>query len=129
MIGLSALNAEYIRDNAKEVVLDTRTGLVWQDDATPAQKIWTEALSYCETLTLASQNDWRLPNINELRYLTDKSRFNPSISPIFQNSVSSNYWSSTTYVAATTNAWNVYFDGGYDDALDKTNNFYVRCVR
>ena len=45
------------------------------------------------------------------------------------NVVSSNYWSSTTYAPNTTNAWNVNFNNGNDNANNKTNTNYVRCVR
>ena len=42
--------------------------------------------------------------------------------------VANNYWSASTYVPNTTNAWNVNFNNGNDNATNKTNNNYVRCV-
>ena len=42
---------------------------------------------------------------------------------------SSNYWSSTTNVNSTNNAWNVNFNNGNDNANNKNNDNYVRCVR
>ncbi len=130
MIGLSLLQADYIRDNTKEVVLDTTTNLMWQDDADAKTitKNWLDAINYCETLTLGDFNDWRLPSFNELYLLADRNVYNPAISPIFIN-VSSLYWSSTTYAPNTTTAWFVNFDGGHDSVNYKTNMYYFRCVR
>ncbi len=42
---------------------------------------------------------------------------------------SSDYWSSTTNVNNTNNAWNVNFNNGNDNNNDKHNAKYVRCVR
>lgn len=43
--------------------------------------------------------------------------------------VSSNYWSATTYANNPTNAWNVNFNDGNVNANDKSNNLFVRAVR
>ena len=45
------------------------------------------------------------------------------------NTATNNYWSSTSYAADTTNAWNVNFDNGNVNNNDKGNSNYVRCVR
>ncbi len=45
------------------------------------------------------------------------------------NVVSYDYWSSTTDVSNTSNAWNVNFLGGNDNWDDKSYTYYVRCVR
>jgi len=39
------------------------------------------------------------------------------------------YWSSSPYAANATNAWNVNFNNGNDNANNKSNNNYVRLVR
>ena len=128
---LTSLNADFIRDGSKEVVLDTKTNLMWQDnnDTKTIKKNWSDAIDYCENLTLGGYSDWYLPNINELRSLADRSRYNPAIDPAFKNVVSYRYWSSTTDVGNTSNAWNVYFLGGDDGWDDKSDTYYVRCVR
>jgi hypothetical protein len=50
---------------------DTETGLCWQDP--PYQKerglCWEAANDYCDELSFDGHDDWRLPNINELRTL------------------------------------------------------------
>lgn len=133
LVGISS--AEYLRDDTKEIVLDTTTNLMWQDDATPAAMNWTAAISYCEGIGLAGYSDWRLPNFNELYMLADRSTHTPSISPVFQNvvgdAVGDIYWTSTTKDAVTTDAWGVDFNKGNDAVTNnfKTNSHYVRCVR
>jgi hypothetical protein len=115
-------------DNSDGTVTDTDTNLMWQQDAVLSPYNWQEALSYCENLTLASYNDWRLPNRNELQYIVDYTRYDPSIDPIF-GTQSSYYWSSTTHAYGPYDAWYVFFfDGSVNHAL-KSEGFYVRAVR
>ena len=124
------LSADFVR-NSDQTVTDTKTGLMWQDDedTKTVTKKWQEAIDYCENLTLAGYSDWRLPNCNELESIVDYGRYNPAIDPSFQNVVGNHYWSSTTLAFGTGNAWDVYFNGGDDDWLNKSYTNYVRCVR
>jgi hypothetical protein len=79
-------------DNSDGTVLDSRTGLMWEqktDDGGVRDKdntyTWKDALAYCENLTLGGHDDWRLPTIKELSSLVDLSRYNPAIDPVFKN--------------------------------------------
>ena len=129
MIGLSVgLMADFTRDANTAIVTDSVTGLQWQDDTTPS-KSWQGAIDYCEALTLGGKSDWRLPNINELTSLVDDTVYDPSISNVFQHTISNLYWSSTTNAGGTSTAWIVYFGNGSQDSSTKTNSSYVRCVR
>ncbi|MFA5924666.1 MAG: DUF1566 domain-containing protein [Methylococcaceae bacterium] len=111
-------------------VTDERTGLVWQQQDDGQYRPWVTAISYCEGLTLAGQSDWRLPNIKELDSITDDSRVDPAIDPIFTAAKSTSYWSSTTYPGNSNVAWYVTFDGGGGSPNGvKGNYYYVRCVR
>ena len=130
---LTSLNADFIRDGSKEVVLDTKTNLMWQDniDTKTITKNWSDAIDYCENLTLGGYSDWYLPNINELRSLTSKN-YDPAIDPAFKNVVSDIYWSSTTKESCTCMAWDVDFEDGYaanGEEFVKSDPYYVRCVR
>ena len=128
-IGLSvSIWADFTRDNTTQIVTDTNTKLQWQDNESVSKK-WTEAIDYCEALTLGGYNDWRLPNQNELRSIADRSKREPAISSTFQNVVSYGYWSSSTVVGDEDYAWGVGFDNGDDDWDDKSDEDYVRCVR
>ena len=102
---------------------------MWQQDTAPSGYSWQDALPYCENLTLAGYNDWRLPDINELQSLVDYSRYLPSIDPVFSNTVSSYHWSSTSYAYGPSYACVVSFYEGATGGYGKSNSFYVRAVR
>jgi hypothetical protein len=132
MIGLSLLQAEITRDAATGIVSDSVTHLEWQDDAVGSTMTWQSAIDTCENLTLGNYDDWRLPNINELKSIIDRSNNNQAIKDGFTNtsSGSSYYWSSSTREYYKDNAWFVYFGTGYYVYYDyKDDNLYVRCVR
>jgi len=130
MIGASMLlYSAFSRDGGSGVVTDSVTGvLVWQDNET-VKKTWVEAISYCESLTLGGNSDWRLPNKKELLSIVDYSTFDPAISSVFQNTISYRYWSSTTNASRINHAWRIYFGDGNTDKNSKSNRYYVRCVR
>jgi len=118
------------------VTVDNRTGLMWVtnmvDAGMPSTSTltWEGAITFCEGLNYAGFSDWRLSNIKELVSIVDYSRQSPSINTAyFLNMQSNYYWSSTTYVPTTTLAWYVYFNFGYVSLINKTLNYYVRCVR
>jgi hypothetical protein len=71
---------------------------------------------------------WRLPNVNELKSIADRSTSNPAIDAVaFPATFASNYWSSS-YATITTYAWYVHFGDGNVTAYLKTNGGWVRCV-
>ena len=125
----SLLQAKPFTDNGDSTVTDQKTGLVWQQ-STGSQYSWESALSYCESLTLASNSDWRLPNIKELGSIVYHSLSYPTIdSTAFPGTQSWFYWSSTTSLHQTSYAWSVHFGAGSVYNKNKSNNNYVRCVR
>ncbi|MCP4697683.1 MAG: DUF1566 domain-containing protein [Gammaproteobacteria bacterium] len=121
---------DYLVINNTETVADTLTGLVWQRKDDGIQRSWQNARSYCNNLSLAGHDDWRLPAIDELKRIIDYGQPGPSADiTIFSGVRSSHYWSGSTYVADLDDAWIAHFDSGDVFAYDKTDTYYVRCVR
>jgi hypothetical protein len=134
MLGLSiGLMADMVRDNTTMIVTDSVTNLQWQDDNTSntSQVDWEAAIKYCEdNVTLGDFDDWRLPNINELTSLVDETYSdNNWFFPAFKSTITSYYWSSTTFASVSSSAWNVFFYDGLQYYNTKTYSFFVRCVR
>lgn len=126
--GVSKADANTLADNGNKTVTDSKTGLIWQQEE-PGAMIWGNALTYCDGLTLGGADDWRLPNVKELESLADDTLYNPSIDKTyFPNAVSSWYWSSTTD-AYLSFAWFVNFYYGSNYFVNKSDSYYVRCVR
>ena len=92
-------------DNGDGTVTDNCTGLQWQKDTADANGDgqtpddgsdalpWCGALAYCENLSFAWHEDWRLPNVRELQSIVitaaqsvDRSGIRPEslISPLRQ---------------------------------------------
>ncbi len=80
-----------------DVVTDSMTKLVWQStELESLARNWQEALDYCETLSHAGKEDWRLPSIKELATLVDEAAtVAPVIAADFGASPAPAYWSST----------------------------------
>lgn len=109
------------------VVKDSATGLMWQKEYV-TDRMWQNALKYCEGLVYAGYDDWRLPNKNELASLLDYDRSEAPYSD-FPDMPGSKFWSSTTTASGTDYAWNVYFNNGSVNGNYKILDSSIRCVR
>ena len=119
------------RDSAKEVVIDSSTALMWEDDikVKTLKKDWYDARLYCKNLSFAGFNDWHLPTIIQLRSIVDKSRYNPALKEGFINIVPSTYWSSSQAKNHAKSAISIYFKSGISYEYNMDDIRYVRCVR
>lgn len=122
--------------NVNGTVMDNATGLLWQKEDNNNLYNMVDADTYCSNLVIkdwtsfpeTSLDSWRLPTLEELMSLTDKGRFNPAINPIFTNTHSSNYWSSSAVAYDTSGAWSVDFNNGNGFWDYKAHTLFVRCV-
>lgn len=129
MLAVQACAAWHPNYNSGSMII-TRDKLTWQRRDDGVGRNWADALSYCEHLTLAGDSDWRLPDIKELESLTDDRRHTPAIdAEAFPETKTAGYWSSTSLADNPRFAWFVYFNNGYVNPVDKSHEYYTRCVR
>lgn len=148
--GVGMVSGRFV-DNNNGTVTDKQTGLIWlkegecssfySGDPTGANnRLWAAAVDsanklasgYCGLTDGSVAGDWRLPNVNELFSLFDRSKYNlalPASCPLADSTVASAYWSSTTYALVVNGAWIVDFGDGYVGYNYKSSYYYVRCVR
>lgn len=126
-------------DNSDGTVTADDTGLMWQQDKSAVKLSWDAVLTYCENLTLAGYDDWRLPNVIELRSIVDYTTFDPAINTTyFPDDWSSIFWSSTSSPwtrpsSPNNDAWNIVslYNGfiTFGNSDKDTETRYGRCVR
>jgi hypothetical protein len=138
-----APNPDSYTDNRDGTVTDNVTGLMWQQTVPSIHDFpfgcpWADAVAYCQTLTLASYSDWRLPSRIELVSLVDEERYDArtigrlSIDPTyFPNTPGTHYfWSSSPKAGrGSPHAWAVHFLSPDTVSPDITETNAVRCVR
>lgn len=120
-----------------DTVQDNFTGLVWQRVAPNQTFTQANAVAFCNDLTLAGASDWRLPHIQELLSIVDRTRGSPAVDPTafpntprdFPNTPREFFWSSTPVSGIASQAWTVFFSEGVDIANGVNNANRVRCVR
>ena len=119
-------------DNGDGTITDTNTGLMWSK-ATLSQACVTHAQAegICADLDLAGHKDWRLPTVEELFPLADRSRQGPAIdNHAFPDTQSDWYWSSTIAAWSSGLAWYVGFFNGSSDYYHRGGSYaFVRAVR
>lgn len=117
-----SINANGTPDNYAD---DTCTGSATGHD-------WQAALQLALADTLAGHNDWRVPNIKELKSIVEYHCKTPAInSEVFPNQSSVSVWSSSPVVNYSTasNAWYVDFNYGGDYWFNRGGDGRVRLVR
>jgi len=150
-------------------VIDNKTGLEWEvlcdrnppDSTCPedhdVDTVYTWANSFTKITAMnaanyAGHDDWRLPNVEELRTLVDYGAFNPAVDTAMFNTcdtppcgpdtctctaaesvASGSYWTSTTLGQSggiqTWIAFHVEFVAGHQASVPKTGESHVRAVR
>ena len=141
------LNGTRWCDNGNGTVTDLTTGLIWLKDANWGGDVAfflpdvgsTTAHDRAASLTPASnedlsdgsvEGDWRLPTLKELKQLTTDPERVRSDTPLAFTNVQNNwYWSSTTDVSSTADAWIVLLSNGVVSIDGKSFTHFVWPVR
>lgn len=129
-------------DHGDGTVTDNLTGLMWAKCALgwsgaacssgSLQSLnWNNALQAAEASAFAGHNDWRLPNINELRSIVELRCGLPAVNlAVFPNSPDTETWSSSPSAANGSNTWTVQFATGDSQSGYGRNELHaVRLVR
>ena len=149
------LTNNYTRDNVNNIVLDTVTNLMWQDNEAVVDDSFSwlseidtvtcgddnssdacthlvedNLIKQCADMTLGGHDDWRVPTIEELNTIVinkiGTDILDRAIFKYFDNSAI--YWSITSDIRHSGNTWTIHSDGAVkSDTKDSTNR--VRCVR
>lgn len=125
-------DGEKLADDAAEwvAVLDNTTNLVWTVKETTRLN-WKKAAAAVQKLDTAGFTDWRLPTVEELFMLADRTKYSPAIdTAYFPDCKSDWYWTSTPAASSPGGcAWFVYFYGGVSLWGLHGCDFQVRAVR
>ncbi|WP_456401809.1 Lcl domain-containing protein [Hydrogenimonas sp.] len=138
--GNTFIHGTFVRNDLQNVVTDTTTRLMWQDDKsllTVGPMEWSEAIAYCESLTLGGYGDWRVPNFNELYSIWDRSlpswdTGQTAFDAAFKYVANGVYWTSTTPLNESSFAYVQIGNGltsGEGAVKSNGSDIAVRCVR
>ncbi len=118
-----------------EAVLDTQTGLIWEQSPTQGRAAWSRAKSQCGVKIIGSHRGWRLPSFFELMTLVEPSFAGQTGTPLlptghpFNHLVVGVYWSSETTEQDPGLAYVVDFLAGDVATREKTMQAGLWCVK
>ena len=111
-------------------VFDQKTKLWWQRSDDDTDRTMRQARDYCDSLTLNTFSDWRLPSAEELLSIVSFDKFSPSvITAVFIGTDNAPYWTGTQNAAVSSEAWTVNFWTGAVLLAHRNDTHRVRCVR
>jgi len=116
-------------DNGNGTVTDKVSGLMWTKDVQeiPLKMNWYDGIKTCNDLVFAGYDNWRLPNVREMLSLIDFGVYDPALPdghPFINVKPSDSYWSSTTSLPHTAQAWHMDMTNGSVRRNNKTSNMY-----
>jgi hypothetical protein len=114
-------------DNGDDTITDSKTGLVWSKKTITTDVTCDAA----EKAVAAFGKGWRIPTVDELQTIIDRTRYSPAINTdIFPDTHNDWYWTATPCAWDKASAvWIVSFDNGDVYDLRRNNYAYVRAVR
>jgi hypothetical protein len=145
VINNNKLIANRYSDQGDGTTIDTQTGLHWmrfalgqlwngKTNISEAKRYtWQEALNAADSFNqsggFAGCQDWRVPNIDELKSIVERTRKPALNHTIFPATPLSLFWSSSSVINVNHSAWAVYFYGGSAYWYGKTSYYFIRLVR
>lgn len=128
MSAVPGLQAAQLEDRGDGTVMDSDTGMIWQQDASEPMS-WLEAVRFCNKLDLAGTRGWRLPFKDELKSLVQvggQSHLDGTAFPADEAEV---YWSLSREEQQPDQVWGISFADGKEYRFDRKEfNFQARCM-
>lgn len=138
----SSTPADQFRDRHDGTVLHRPTQLVWQRCAlgqswsgltcngSAMLMDWAAALQAADGHVQAGQNDWRLPNRNELASIVESRCHSPAINgEVFPATPLEWFWTGSPLSSQAGQAWVVTFVDGQVPPASTSGDYAVRLVR
>jgi hypothetical protein len=118
--------------DAENYIFDKKTGLSYEKNSAETFT-FEEAQEHIKKLNaenFGGKNDWRLPNVDELRFIVDYDKMNPAVFDEFKNYVAPIfYWTSDEHaITKNIRAWVIYFGYGCTVPIDKNQKCGVIAV-
>lgn len=107
-----------------DYIWDMRSGLTYEKPNKNAFYTFDEALEHVQQLNstfFGGTNSWRLPTVDELRFIVDYGKKNPAVFDVFSCCVRPDfYWTAEDYPAPSGERnWTIYFGFGCAVPVDK----------
>ena len=118
-----------VRDNHLVLIDGEHRHLVWDRHESAERHTHKDAIAAAAAVTAGGWTDWRLPTIDELAGLADRSRYNPAIDTRYFATNGTWCWSSTDDASDPAYAWSVTFRYGSVYYLHRDYGGFVRAVR
>jgi hypothetical protein len=128
---IAALPSRF-NDNGDGTVTDHLLRVMWTKDTLSAANVTQyDAEKICADCRAGGHEDWRLPDVEELFLLADRTRREPAIdTAFFPDTHSDWYWTRTIAAGAPRAAWLVCFNGGSSGSFHRGSDLaFVRAVR
>jgi hypothetical protein len=128
---IAALPSRFV-DNGDGTITDLLLRVMFtKETLSEANVTQHQAAEICAACRVGGYDDWRLPEVEELFLLADRSRRGPAIdTDYFPDTHGDWYWTGTLLAEAPGAAWFVGFDGGDSDyGLRGSVSAFVRAVR
>lgn len=121
-------------------------GQIWDDwnggtcEGWPASYTWQQTFQRAEAVNAgaagtwnAGQNDWRVPNLNELKSIVEFGCYSPAMNgvefPFAFPADRASFWSSSPVAGTAGRAWVAFLSIGWEQPFERTNAYSVLFVR
>ena len=117
--------------NAKDVIYDSTTSLIWQDanENDDLSVTYHEAKEYCAKLVIAEYKDFRIPTLFELQSIIDYKNYKPAILTGFNYAPNETFWSTTPFANDKEYVWTINFKKGDRNIKAMHYDRHIRCVQ